>query len=83
MACGCMTCGSDVRALSELGVEVAVMGQSAISTPEFPRRLQSDPDFAVTVFPPYSKDFLASVDVSPPFVDFLGTLGMVQADSRL
>lgn len=79
MACGKVTSGADVRALTALGVEIVVMGQSAISTPDFPRQVQSNPDFAVSVFPPYAQDFLASVDVSPPFIDFMVAAGWAQA----
>lgn len=78
MACGGVNQGSDVKALNDLGVEVAVMGKTAISTPEFPKLVQADPEYKVTVFPPYAKEHLASVDVSPEFVEYLASMGLVQ-----
>jgi len=55
------------------------MGQSAISTPDFPREMQRNPDFAVSVYPPYDPDYLARVEVSPPFIEFMQKNGWVQA----
>jgi len=82
MACGGIKSSADVRTLTNLGVDVAVVGKTAISTPDFPKQVLSDPAFTVSVFPPYAKDHLASVDVSETFVDFLTSFGMVQIQTR-
>ena len=66
-----------MQALLDLGVNVAVMGKTAISTPDFPTQVIADPDFKVSVFPPYSAEHLKSVDVSDPFVDFMASIGLV------
>jgi len=79
MACGKVKSAADVRALSALGIDVAVMGQSAISTPDFPKEVNRDPGFAVSVFPPYDPDFLARVEVTPPFVEFMQKNGWAHA----
>jgi len=79
MACGGINQGSDIRLLKEMGVDVAVMGKTAISTPDFPKLVQADPYYKVTVLPPYSREHLASVDVGAPFLEFLDKgMGMVQ-----
>eukprot|EP00977_Amphora_coffeiformis_P017966 scaffold6061_cov156-Amphora_coffeaeformis.AAC.4 len=77
MACGGITSGADVQTLLDMGVNVAVTGKTAISTPDFPKQVQADATYQVTMHPPYTKEFLKSVDVSPPFVEFLGTIGLV------
>lgn len=82
MGCGKIKSAAEVRAVRDLGVDCVVMGTAAISTPDFPKQMSSNPDFSVTVNPPYTKDFLASVDVSPPFVEFLAGMGMVQRPPR-
>lgn len=78
MACGGINQSSDVKALNDLGFEVAVMGKTALSTPEFPKHVQADPEYKVTMFPPYAKEHLASVDVGPEFVEYLSSMGLVQ-----
>lgn len=78
MACGRISSAADVQALSALDVDVAVMGTAAISTPDFPMLLRNNPNYEVLTKPPFTKEFLASVDVSPPFVDMLVHMGMVQ-----
>jgi hypothetical protein len=78
MVCGGVESAKDVKALLDAGVDVAVTGKSGISTPDFPKQCIADPDFAVTVKPRYTPEFLASVDVSPPFVDFMRSIGLAQ-----
>jgi len=77
MCCGGIQSGADVQALLDMGVNVAVMGKTAISTPDFPTKVIADPDFKVSVFPPYSAEHLKSVDVSDPFVKYMATIGLV------
>ena len=58
----------------DMGVDIAVTGQTAIGTPDFPKLCQEDPTFVVKeTLPPWTPEYLASVDVSPPFVSFLDT----------
>jgi 2,4-dienoyl-CoA reductase-like NADH-dependent reductase (Old Yellow Enzyme family) len=72
MCCGGVKSANDVQTLLDMGVDVAVTGQTCIGTPDFPKFCQADPSFVVTeTLPPWTPDYLASVDVSPPFVDFL------------
>lgn len=78
MCCGGIKSGRDVQTLLDLGVDVVVTGKTAISTPDFPAAVQKDPDFAVSILPPYSRAHLASVDVSEPFIDYLASMRMVQ-----
>lgn len=80
MSCGGVASGEDVQTLLDMGIDVAVTGKTAISTPDFPKKVQADPNFKVSVYPPYTKEFLASVKVSPPFVGFLASIGMVAKD---
>mmetsp|Transcript_39104 Transcript_39104/g.85751 ORF Transcript_39104/g.85751 Transcript_39104/m.85751 type:complete len:347 (-) Transcript_39104:102-1142(-) len=77
MCCGGVASGKDVQTLLDMGIDVAVTGKTAISTPDFPMKVQETKDYEVAVQPPYSLDHLASVDVSPPFVDFLRSIRMV------
>lgn len=77
MACGGIKSGQDVAKLRELGIDVAVMGTTAIACPDFPRLVQENPNYVREVNPPFTKDYLASVDVSPPFVDFMRSIRMV------
>ena len=81
MACGGVKSGNDVKALRDMGIDVAVMGTTAIGCPDFPKLVQENPEYERQVHPPFTKNFLASVDVSPPFVDFMQSIGMVAADS--
>eukprot|EP00927_Polykrikos_kofoidii_P050556 TRINITY_DN44450_c0_g1_i1.p1 TRINITY_DN44450_c0_g1~~TRINITY_DN44450_c0_g1_i1.p1 ORF type:complete len:384 (-),score=69.48 TRINITY_DN44450_c0_g1_i1:133-1284(-) len=78
MACGDVKSGEDVRRLSDLGIDAAVTGRTAIGTPDFPRELQKNADFEVVAGYPWTDKHLASVDVSPPFVDYLKFSGLVQ-----
>jgi 2,4-dienoyl-CoA reductase-like NADH-dependent reductase (Old Yellow Enzyme family) len=78
MACGGVNQASDVAALRELGIEVAAMGKTAISTPDFPLRVQANPAYKVEVMPPYTKEHLRSVDTSEPFINMLGFMGLVE-----
>lgn len=78
MACGGVKSGDDLRRLAEMNIDVAVTGKTAIGTPDFPRQLEKNPDFEVTVEQPWSSEHLASVDVSPPMVDYLTKMGLVQ-----
>lgn len=71
MCCGGIKSAADVQTLLDMGVDMAVTGQTAIGTPDFPQKCLADPNFTVTDLPPWTPEFLASVDVSPPFVDFL------------
>ena len=73
MCCGGIKSAADVKTLMGMGVDIAVTGQTAIGTPDFPKLCQQDPTFEVKDVPPWTPEFLASVDVSPPFVGFLGT----------
>merc|ERR1712070_151603 len=68
MACGGVDQASDVEDLKKLGIDVAVMGKTAISTPDFPRLVQENPDYKVTILPPYTREHLASVDPSDAFI---------------
>jgi hypothetical protein len=54
------------------------MSKTAITTPDFPKPVQTDPSFVVTMLPCYDKDRLASVSVSQIFIDYLSTMGLVQ-----
>lgn len=78
MGCGRMSSGEDVRALEKLGVDVAVFGTTAIGDPDFPKMLQKDRNYKALA-PPFSTDYLVSVDVSLPFVQMLDVgFGMVR-----
>lgn len=78
MACGGVASGKDVYTLLDMGIDVAVTGKSAISTPDFPVKVIQNKDYEVTVHPPYPLAHLEAVDVSPPFVDFLRSMRMVK-----
>jgi len=80
MACGGVNDGADVAALHQIGIQVAVMGKTAVSTPDFPQRLQENPDYKVSVLPPYTKEHLASVDTSEAFISMLTSMGLVKKD---
>merc|ERR1711939_541125 len=80
MACGGVNDGADVAALHQLGIQVAVMGKTAVSTPDFPQRVQENPDYKVTVLPPYTKEHLVSVDTSEAFIAMLTSMGLVKKD---
>merc|ERR1711988_831102 len=80
MACGGVNQASDVEELRELGIDVAVMGKTAISTPDFPRLVQENPDYKVIVFAPYTRDHLVSVDTSDAFISFIESMQMVAKD---
>jgi 2,4-dienoyl-CoA reductase-like NADH-dependent reductase (Old Yellow Enzyme family) len=80
MACGGVNQASDVEDLKKLGIDVAVMGKTAISTPDFPRLVQENPDYEVTVFPPYTREHLASVDTSDAFISMIQAMGMLAKD---
>lgn len=80
MACGGVNEAADVAALQQLGIQVAVMGKTAISTPDFPQRVQDNPEFKVTVLPPYTKEHLISVDTSEAFISMIGAMGMLKKD---
>jgi hypothetical protein len=60
-----------------MGVNVAVTGKTAIAIPDFPKLCQADPEYECPIHPPYTPEYLATVDVSPPFVDFLKSLGLI------
>merc|ERR1712070_957909 len=77
MACGGVDQASDVEELQKLGINVAVMGKTAISTPDFPRLVQENPEYKVTVFPPYTREHLASVDTSEAFISMIKSMGML------
>ena len=68
MCCGGVKSAADVQTLLDLGIDMAVTGQTAIGTPDFPKLCQADSDFVVKDVPPWTPEYLASVDVSPPFV---------------
>lgn len=78
MACGGVASGKDVCTLLDMGIDVAVTGKTAISTPNFPIKVLANKDYEVTVHPPYPLAHLEAVDVSPPFVDFLRSMRMVK-----
>jgi 2,4-dienoyl-CoA reductase-like NADH-dependent reductase (Old Yellow Enzyme family) len=80
MACGGVSEGADVAALHQLGIQVAVMGKTAVSTPDFPQRVQENPDYKVTVLPPYTKEHLVSTDHSEAFIAMLSSMGFVKKD---
>lgn len=80
MACGGVDQASDVENLRKLGINMAVMGKTAISTPDFPRLVQANPDYKVTVFPPYTRQHLASVDTSDAFISMIQSMGMLAKD---
>mmetsp|Transcript_10716 Transcript_10716/g.26255 ORF Transcript_10716/g.26255 Transcript_10716/m.26255 type:complete len:373 (-) Transcript_10716:279-1397(-) len=77
MVCGGVASGAHAKALMGQGVDVVVTGKTCIHTPDFPQLVQADPSFACTAQPPFTPEFLASVDVSPPFVEFLKSMHMV------
>lgn len=77
MSCGGIQSGHDVQSLMDMGVDVAVMGKTAIGTPDFPKKVQEDSDYKVTDLPPWSMAHLESVDVTPPFVEFLRAMRVV------
>merc|ERR1712046_113625 len=81
MACGGVNQASDVADLKKLGVDIAVMGKTALSTPDFPRLVQENPDYKVTVFPPYTREHLASVDTSDAFIAMIQSIGMLAKES--
>jgi 2,4-dienoyl-CoA reductase-like NADH-dependent reductase (Old Yellow Enzyme family) len=78
MACGGVNDGADVAALRQLGVQVAVVGKTAVSTPDFPLRVQENPDYKVTVLPPYTKEHLVNTDHSEAFIAMLTSMGFVK-----
>lgn len=71
MCCGGVKSADDVKKLRSLGVDIAVTGQTAIGTPDFPKLCQKDPNFVVKDVPPWTPEYLASLDVSPPLVNYL------------
>merc|ERR1712070_1261784 len=80
MACGGVNEAADVAALQEMDIQIAAMGKTAISTPDFPQRVQENPEYKVTVMPPYTKEHLISVDTSEAFIGMIGAMGMLKED---
>ena len=80
MACGGIKSGQDMQMLLDMNL-VAVMGKTAICYPDFPKKVQEDSSFVRPVDPPLTLEYLALVDVSPPFVEFLKGMRMVKIES--
>jgi hypothetical protein len=77
MSCGGIASGRDVQTLLDMGVNVAVTGKTAIAMPDFPKMCQADPDYACPINPPYTPEYLATVDVSPPFIELMKNMGLM------
>jgi 2,4-dienoyl-CoA reductase-like NADH-dependent reductase (Old Yellow Enzyme family) len=61
---------SDVQAVLDRGVDIAVLGRVAILHHDYPQLLAADPSFTPRR-PPASADVLIAEGVSPSFVDYL------------
>lgn len=69
---GSMTDGVIAADIVSQGVDFLLIGRAGILHPDFPRQVGARPDFAARPLP-VTAEYLASVGVSPPFVDYLRT----------
>lgn len=77
LAAGGVWTRTDARRAFEAGVDVVVLGRAAIAHPDWPVA-SAQPDWE-PMHPPWTADYLSSVDVGPSFLDYLrGMAGMVE-----
>ena len=76
MACGGVRSAARASAVLDVGADVVVCGKTSIFDPAFPRNVLAEPNYEVPTSPPYTREFLRSVDVSEPFFQFLCGLGL-------
>lgn len=71
--------GEAAQKALDQGADFVLIGRAAIPEHDFPARVRSDPAH-VMPDPPFSKDYLASEGVSPPFQTYLNNFAFVEKE---
>ena len=80
LAAGGIWTRADAERAQRAGVDVVVLGRAAIAHPDWPSASRA-PDFA-PIKPPWEPDYLRSVDVGEPLLDYLRGFSGVVVDGK-